>query len=135
MILAIGHTLRAHEALSRPDALAGFLEVVHRLFEDGVFVGHSLSIRTSGILRSLDCFAFSREHSDWALLGRGTDEESWVQIRQPRESLHVPRCDGQVVVGRNAALREAHSGFVKTIRFSELSHFSPFCVSCGHYRG
>jgi hypothetical protein len=40
MVLAIGHALRAHEALSRPDALPGFLEVVHRLIEDGVFVGH-----------------------------------------------------------------------------------------------
>jgi hypothetical protein len=40
VVLAISHTLRAHEALSRPDTLPGFLEVVHRLFEDGVFVGH-----------------------------------------------------------------------------------------------
>jgi hypothetical protein len=59
VVLAIGHPLRAHEALSRPDALPGFLEVVHRLFEDGVFVGHDRSIR-AGILRSPDCFAFSR---------------------------------------------------------------------------
>jgi hypothetical protein len=62
VVLAIGHTLRAHEALSRPYALPGFLEVVHRLFEDGVFVSHDQSIRTSGSLRSLDCFAFSRGH-------------------------------------------------------------------------
>jgi hypothetical protein len=41
MVLAIGHTLRAHEALGRPYTLAGFLEVVHRLFEDLVFVGHA----------------------------------------------------------------------------------------------
>ena len=68
VVLAIGHTLGAHEALGRSDALPGFLEVVHRLFENGVFVGHALSIRTSGSLRSLDCFAFSREHADWALL-------------------------------------------------------------------
>ena len=40
MVLAIGHTLRAHEALGRSDALPGFLEVVHRLVKDGVFVGH-----------------------------------------------------------------------------------------------
>jgi hypothetical protein len=40
VILAIGHALGAHEALGRPDALPGFLEVLHRLFEDGVFVGH-----------------------------------------------------------------------------------------------
>ena len=40
MVLAIGHALRTHEALSRPDTLPGFLEVVHRLFEDGVFVGY-----------------------------------------------------------------------------------------------
>jgi hypothetical protein len=38
--LAIGHTMRTHQALSRPYALSGFLEVIHRLFEDGVFVGH-----------------------------------------------------------------------------------------------
>ena len=49
MVLAIDHTLRAHEALGRPYALSGFLEVIHRLFEDGVFVGHDRSIRTSGI--------------------------------------------------------------------------------------
>ncbi len=59
VVLAIGHPLRAHEALGSPDALPGFLEVVHRLFEDGVFVGHEKSIR-AGILRSPDCFAFSR---------------------------------------------------------------------------
>ena len=46
VVLAIGHALRAHEALGRPDALSGILEVVHRLFEDGVFVGHDRSIRT-----------------------------------------------------------------------------------------
>jgi len=40
VILAIGPTLRAHEVLGRPDALPGFLEVVHRPFENGVFVGH-----------------------------------------------------------------------------------------------
>jgi hypothetical protein len=43
---AIGHTLRAHEALGRPDALPGFLEVVHRLYENGLFAGHHRSIRT-----------------------------------------------------------------------------------------
>ena len=63
MVLAISHALRAHEALSRPDALPGFLEVVHRLFEDGVFVGHDQSIRV-GILRSPDCFTLPREHED-----------------------------------------------------------------------
>ena len=63
MVLAIGHALRAYEALGCSDALPGFLEVVHRLFEDGVFVGHERSIRT-GILRSLDCFTFPREHED-----------------------------------------------------------------------
>jgi hypothetical protein len=50
VVLAIGHALRSHEALSRPYALPGFLEVIHRLFEDGVFVGHDRSIR-AGILR------------------------------------------------------------------------------------
>jgi hypothetical protein len=67
VVLAIGHTLRAHEALSRPDTLPGFLEVVHRPFENGVFVGHDQSIRV-GIFRSPDWFAFSREHADWELL-------------------------------------------------------------------
>ena len=67
MVFAIGHALRAHEALSRPNALPGFLEVVHRHFEDGVSVSHERSIRV-GILRSLNCFAFSREHADWTLL-------------------------------------------------------------------
>jgi hypothetical protein len=63
VVLAIGHALRTHEALGRPDALAGFLEVVHSLFEDGVFFGHDRSIGV-GILRSLDYFALSREHED-----------------------------------------------------------------------
>jgi hypothetical protein len=62
MILAIGHTLRAHEALGCPYALPGFLEVVHRLFEYSAFVGHDLNIRAR-IIRLLDCFAFSREHA------------------------------------------------------------------------
>jgi hypothetical protein len=53
VVLTIGHALRAHEALSRPDALPGFLEVVHRLVKDGVFVGHERSIRV-GILRRVD---------------------------------------------------------------------------------
>ena len=54
MVLTIGHTLRAHEALSRPYALSGFPEVVHRLFEDGVFVGHDLSIRVDSTLQGVD---------------------------------------------------------------------------------
>jgi hypothetical protein len=61
VVLTIGYALRAHEALSRSDALPGFLEVIHCLFEDGVFVGHDRSIRTSGI-RSLDAFVFCREN-------------------------------------------------------------------------
>ena len=67
IVTIIYHALRAHEALSRPDALAGFLEVVHRLFENGIFVGHDRSIR-AGILRSPDCCAFPREHGDEELL-------------------------------------------------------------------
>jgi hypothetical protein len=66
VVLAIGHALRAHEALGCPDALPGFLEVVHRLFEEGVFVGHDKRIRAAN-LQSLDCFAFSRDHADWEL--------------------------------------------------------------------
>jgi hypothetical protein len=60
VVLAIGHALRTHQALGCPDSLSGFLEIVHSLFEDGVFVGHDKSIR-AGIVRSPDCFAFSRE--------------------------------------------------------------------------
>ena len=63
MVLTFRHALSAHEALGRPDALSGFLEVVHRLFEDGVFVGHDRSIRTR-IIRSPDCFTFPRERED-----------------------------------------------------------------------
>jgi hypothetical protein len=58
VILPIGHTLRAHWALGRPDALPGFLEVVHRFLKDGVLVGHDVIIRT-GLLRSPHRFAFS----------------------------------------------------------------------------
>jgi hypothetical protein len=65
VVLAFGHALRAHEALSRPDALPSFLEVIHRLFENGVFVSHDPSIRTGSILRSVDYYAFSREHTNW----------------------------------------------------------------------
>jgi hypothetical protein len=65
VVLAIGHALRAHEALGRPDALSGFLEVVHRLFENGVFAGHNQSIRIGGILRSLDYFVFSHEQAEY----------------------------------------------------------------------
>jgi hypothetical protein len=76
VVLAIGHALRAHEALSRPDALPGFLEVVHRLFEDGVFVGHDQSIRAGSVLRILDCLCFSREHAVGALLRIGVAQRS-----------------------------------------------------------
>jgi hypothetical protein len=67
VVLALGHTLGAHEALSSSYALPGFLEVVHRLFKNGVFGGYDQSIR-AGIFRSPDCFAFSREHGDEELL-------------------------------------------------------------------
>ena len=48
------HALRAHEVLSRPDALASFLEVVHRLVKYGVFFGHERSIRIDSILPRID---------------------------------------------------------------------------------
>jgi hypothetical protein len=51
VVLAFGHTLRTHQALSCSDALPGFLEVVHRLVKDGVFVAHDKSIRTGGMFR------------------------------------------------------------------------------------
>jgi hypothetical protein len=62
VVLAIGHTLGAHEALGCPDELPSSLEVVHRLVKDGVFVSHDRSIRSGDIIRSLDCLAFFREN-------------------------------------------------------------------------
>jgi hypothetical protein len=38
VVLAFGHTLRAHEAMGRPDALPSFLQIIHRLVKDGIFV-------------------------------------------------------------------------------------------------
>jgi hypothetical protein len=76
VVLAFGHALRAHEALGRPDALPGFLEVVHRLFENGVFVGHDRTTRTGGILRSPDYFTFSREFPTSAERSRAV---SWLR--------------------------------------------------------
>ena len=73
--VALLDALRAHEALGRPDALPGLLEVVHRLFEDHGFVGHDLSIRP-GILRSVNCLAFSREHADSAIIEKAGAEDA-----------------------------------------------------------
>jgi hypothetical protein len=90
MVLALAHALRMHEALSRPDALPSLLEVVHRLFKYGVFVGHDLSIR-AGILRSPDCFAFSREHVAWELLrkrGRMKESSKRFTVRHLLSSRH-----------------------------------------------
>ncbi len=70
MVLAFRHPLRTHEVLSRPYAHSGFLEVIHRLFEDGVFVGHEQSIWT-GSIRLLDCFSFPDEHAE---LGAAQEE-------------------------------------------------------------
>jgi hypothetical protein len=61
VVLAISHTLRTHEALGRPYKLPCFLKVVHRLFEDGVFVSHDRSMRTRGIFRSPAYCVFSRK--------------------------------------------------------------------------
>jgi hypothetical protein len=98
MVLAsfASHTLRAHEVLGRPDALPGFLEVVHRFFEDGVFDGHDQSIR-AGILRSPDCCAFSRErlrpdacYSGWVFVGHmdedGEEREASYRCRRCADS-------------------------------------------------
>jgi hypothetical protein len=74
VVLAISHTLRAQKALSRPDALPGFFEVVHRLLEDGVFVGHDRSIRTGGSLRSLFCSLSQASTPTGLSYGRGVDE-------------------------------------------------------------
>ena len=54
VILAFGHALGAHEALGSPDALSGLLEVFHRLFEDGVFVGYDRSIWLDSIIPRVD---------------------------------------------------------------------------------
>jgi hypothetical protein len=89
VVLAICHTLRAHETLSRTYALSGFIEVVHSLFENGVFVGHDQSIRV-GILRSPDCFAFSRER-----LRPCACMDGWVFVGRVVESEHD--LDGEVV--------------------------------------
>jgi hypothetical protein len=78
VVFAIGYTLRAHEALSCPDALSGFFEIVHRLFEDTVFLGHDLSIGVGNFL-SLDCFAFSRENAFWPLLRKRTESPDGLQ--------------------------------------------------------
>ena len=94
VVLAIGHTLRAHEALGRPDALPGFLEVVHRLFEDGVFVSHGQKYTDKRIIRSPDCFAFTRERlrppafvSGWVFVGY-IDEYG----EEMEASYHCRRC-------------------------------------------
>ena len=84
MVLAIGHAPRAHEVLSCSDALSGFFEVLHRLFEGGVFVGHDQSIQV-GILRSLDCFTFSRGTPTGLCSGREPNP------RRPLEATEVYR--------------------------------------------
>jgi hypothetical protein len=72
VVLAYRHALRLDRALGCPGALGGFLEVIHRLFEYGVFVGHNLSIWV-GMLRELDCFALSRARPLGASYGEGPD--------------------------------------------------------------
>ena len=91
MVLAIGHVLRAYEALGRPDALSGFLEVIHRLFEDGVFVGHGQSIRV-GILRSPDYFTFSCEfpYQRREVAGCVPGYVLWVLRTPLRQPNHLP---------------------------------------------
>ena len=75
VVLAIGHALGAHQALGRPDALAGFLEVVHRLLEDGVFVGHARSIRVDSILQRVDGRGILR-----GVPAFGCEEDGWTSI-------------------------------------------------------
>jgi hypothetical protein len=77
---------KAHEAMGRPDALSGFLEVVHRLFENGVFVSHDRSIRISSVLRSLDCSAFSASTPPPRYSGREADLELPPQVIVPLDT-------------------------------------------------
>jgi hypothetical protein len=96
VVLTFHHALRAHEALSRSDALPGFLEVVHSLFENGVFVSHERSIRV-GILRSLRLFRLLPR------AGRlGALEEEWTD----EEAMSTPRPTGPGSSGAPAFLAE-----------------------------
>jgi hypothetical protein len=61
--------------LGRPDVLVGFLEVLHRLVKNGVFVGHDKSIRTGRILRGVDRPGYAS-----GCLSPLTLEEQWTSI-------------------------------------------------------
>ncbi len=112
MVLAFGHALGAHEALGRPYALSGFLEVVHHLFEDSVFVGHDRSIRTGGILRSLDCFVFSRKHADCAMLRKRGRRMHEASRRGTMRMSYVVRIDCGEVSGERG-VQEPTAGTCK----------------------
>src|SRR5215208_2071103 len=117
VVLAIGHALRAHEALSRPDALSGFLEVVHRLFEDGVFVGHARSIRRSSI-RSLGCLPSPAHTLTRLCSGRELDLQ-WFPVgtevrRRVRVSLQPPGRRQRDVQRLSSSRREGFSRFLAT---------------------
>jgi hypothetical protein len=110
VVLAIGHTMRTHEALSRPDALPGFLEVVHRLFEDGVFVSHERSIRAGSVLRSLDCFAFLTRAPLQAPRGRGSCP--WLRL----SGLMAPSMSRRTCAATRTVARKASRDFSRGLR-------------------
>src|SRR5829696_2792433 len=110
VVLAIGHTLRTHEALSRHYALFGFLEVVHRLFEDGVFVGHDKSIRAGSVLRSLDCFAFLTRAALQAPRGRGSCP--WLRL----SGLMAPSMSRRTCAATRTVARKASRDFSRGLR-------------------
>src|SRR5215216_7860084 len=110
VVLAFGHALRAHETLSRPYALSGFLEVVHRLFEDGVFVGHEKSIRRGGVLRSLDCVAFLTRAPLQAQRGRGSCP--WLR----RSGLVAPSMSRRTCAATRTVARKASGHFPRRLR-------------------
>src|SRR5215208_4483107 len=70
--------------------LSGFLEVVHRLFENGVFVSHDRSIRISSVLRSPRLFRLLPRAPAPQLLGLGVYRLHGRALRGARSLLPLP---------------------------------------------